>query len=91
MDIEYIQWSRTHKRIRALSLTSKDGDNLCRPCQKEVEDVNHVVNECPAIPRGININTTKCEELMEISSRCIMFDDKVNDNQECDSDAINAE
>ena len=68
-------------------------DNLCRLCQKEVEDVNHVVNECPAIPRGenININTTKCEELMEISSRCIMFDDKVNDNQECDSDAINAE
>ena len=68
-------------------------DNLCRLCQREVEDVNHVVNECPAIPRGenININTTKYNDLMEISNRCIIFDDKINDNQKDDSDAINAE
>lgn len=63
-------------------------DTTCRLCEGEYEDVGHVVNECPAIQRGetpLNLLTIDCDELMEISRRCLLFDTKVEDikKQEC--------
>ena len=63
-------------------------DSTCRLCEGNWENVDHVVNECPSIPRGespLNISTTDCEELMEISRRCLLFDTKVEElkKQEC--------
>ena len=71
------------------------GDNTsCRLCDGEMEDVNHVVNECPAIPRDepqLNIFSTKCEELLEVSKRCMIFDTKVDDKEKQQCDAETAE
>ena len=60
----------------------KYGDNTsCRLCNSEVEDVNHVVNTCPAIPRGETLSTLTmdCNKLLEISKRCILFDTQVDE------------
>ena len=63
-------------------------DTVCRLCGGNNEDVGHVVNDCPAIPRNetvLIISTTDCQELMEISRRCLLFDTKVDDikKQKC--------
>ena len=57
-------------------------DTNCRLCGGDDENVNHVVNECPAIHRGdkvINVHSTDCEELLELSNRCINFDTQVEE------------
>ena len=60
----------------------KYGDNTsCRLCDSEMEDVDHVINTCPAVPRGemLSILTMDCDELLEISKRCILFDTLVDE------------
>lgn len=61
----------------------KYGENVsCRLCNGGTEDANHVVNECPAISRQderLDILTTDCDELLEISKRCLNFDTQVDE------------
>ena len=62
-------------------------DTSCRLCEGNVEDINHVVNICPAIPREtqLDVRSTECDELLEISKRCLIFDSKVDDKEkQCD-------
>lgn len=58
-------------------------DSVCRLCQHEEENVNHVVNECTAIPRPNVIQnilqTEELSELEEIANRCIVFAAKVKE------------
>ena len=58
-------------------------DSVCRLCQHEEENVNHVVNECIAIPRPNVIRnilqTEELSELEEIANRCIAFAAKVKE------------
>ena len=58
-------------------------DTSCRLCHGNFEDVEHVVNKCPSIPREkqMNIKSTDCEELLEVSNRCILFDSLINDKE----------
>ena len=64
----------------------KYGENIsCRLCNGGTEDVNHVVNECSAISRQggvIDILTTDCDELLEVSKRCLDFDTQVDEAEE---------
>ena len=71
------------------------GENTsCRLCHGNMEDVGHVVNVCPMIPRSeavLDIKSTNCEELLEISNRCLLFDAKVGDEEREECEAIIAE
>ena len=64
----------------------KYGENKsCRLCSGGTEDVNHVVNECSAISRQggiLDILTTDCDELLEVSKRCLDFDTQVDEAEE---------
>ena len=51
-------------------------DTECRLCGGEEEDVNHVVNDCKAVPRCSRIGSVLSNdlpEIKEIADRCILF------------------
>ena len=57
----------------------------CRLCGSDVENVEHVVNECPGVTRHggvVNFLSSDCEELLEVSKRCIDFDYQVEELEE---------
>ena len=57
----------------------------CRLCGSDVENVEHVVNECPGVARHggvVNFLSSDCEELLEVSKRCIDFDYQVEELEE---------
>ena len=73
---------RSHRRY-------KYGDNSsCRLCGHNDESVEHVVNECPAVhrERTVNVRDSDNDELMEMSRRCILFDELVEEVLSLDSD-----
>ena len=57
------------------------GENTsCRLCDGMKEDLDHVVNKCPAVPREgeiSNLYTNNNGDLYEISKRCLIFDNHV--------------
>ena len=59
------------------------GDNTkCRLCDADTENVYHVVNDCPHIIREHpieDLSTTNCPLLLEISRRCLDFDNKIKE------------
>ena len=55
-------------------------DCLCRLCKQGNEDVDHVVNACPEIPRSSNIDqlfTNDLDSMKEIAKRCVEFFEKI--------------
>ena len=54
----------------------------CRLCDGDEENVVHVVNECPLIPRQYQIDDVyngDTAQLFEVSKRLIRFDDLVEE------------
>ena len=56
-------------------------DTCCRLCGINDESVHHVVNECPLIHREnvMDPYSDNCDELLEVSNRCLKFDEKVEE------------
>ena len=60
----------------------KYGDTVCRLCGDQMEDIDHVVFRCPSIPREGTMSSIygeDCNELLEISRRCLFFDNRVQE------------
>ena len=67
--------------LRACRKYQYGEETSCRLCNKEPEDVPHVVNRCSKIKRSsiIDVHTTNTDELMEMSKRLICFDNEVDE------------
>ena len=64
-------------------------DRLCRLCNEEDENVEHVVNNCPSVSRQYRIDdifTQNIDDLLEISKRCILFDQLAEEMDELENE-----
>ena len=60
-------------------------DTRCRLSDSDVESILHVVNDCPSVSRKKVEDTfsNDCDELLEVSERCLEFDTKVEELEKC--------
>ena len=59
----------------------KYDDTLCRLCSKETENLEHIINDCPEVPRAsseINVCTEDIEDIKTIIGRVRFFEDMIN-------------
>ena len=70
--------------LRAIRKYKYGDERSCRLCNDGSEDINHVINHCSKIERTctIDVYSTNCDELMEMSKRLIMFDQEVEEMEE---------
>ena len=64
----------------------------CRLCDGDEENVVHVVNECPSIPRQYQVDdvyNADTVQLLEVSKRLIKFDDLVEELADANGETLN--